>query len=316
MAVVSETRPISAADFPEIRWHGHWIWVPEEPNRAARLPSALVSTRKRLRPTACFAKPSSSNACPTACPPDHRRLALRAVRQWPGGLPRPHSQPAASAATTTCSTSRPSSSPGENVSAVYVKYYGTPKPYWMPGGAQSDTRQERASWSSRPISAPPAGWSATRTWQARKADAWFDDWRADDLAARSAAACRRAFDARRFPARLDATRRSTIALGRSASRACRCTSAASPAPNRPPTPTARSTPARSPSWAARPAACHRARRDVCGNGRHATAQPGQTRRAPRSASRPRSPVRPTLRSRLRVELIDMGRIVSGFVQFE
>ena len=31
MAVVSEVRPVSAADFPEIRWRGHWIWVPEEP---------------------------------------------------------------------------------------------------------------------------------------------------------------------------------------------------------------------------------------------------------------------------------------------
>ena len=23
--------PITPHDFPEIRWHGHWIWVPEEP---------------------------------------------------------------------------------------------------------------------------------------------------------------------------------------------------------------------------------------------------------------------------------------------
>ena len=22
--------PVTAQDFPEIRWHGHWIWVPEE----------------------------------------------------------------------------------------------------------------------------------------------------------------------------------------------------------------------------------------------------------------------------------------------
>ena len=22
---------VTVQDFPEIRWHGHWIWVPEEP---------------------------------------------------------------------------------------------------------------------------------------------------------------------------------------------------------------------------------------------------------------------------------------------
>src|SRR5690349_20767251 len=29
--VLSMSAPVTPHDFPEIRWRGHWIWVPEEP---------------------------------------------------------------------------------------------------------------------------------------------------------------------------------------------------------------------------------------------------------------------------------------------
>jgi hypothetical protein len=90
--------------------------------------------------------------------------------------------------------------PGENVLAVYAKYYGTPTSYWMPAVPNMTLGKSGILVFEANLGA--AGRLVSdATWKARKAEAWTDDWRRG--ASASTDGLRgipvEVFDARRFP---------------------------------------------------------------------------------------------------------------------
>ena len=91
--------------------------------------------------------------------------------------------------------------PGENVLAVYVKYYGTPKSYWMP--AVPNMTLGKTGILVLEANLGEAGWLVSdSTWKARKADAWSEDWRGSRSEAEVSGVPGvpiEVFDARRFP---------------------------------------------------------------------------------------------------------------------
>ena len=88
--------------------------------------------------------------------------------------------------------------PGENVLAVYVKYFGTPKSYWMPATPNLTLGKTGILVFEANLGA--AGWLVSDTsWKARKADAWSDDWRNDIDDPVGGGVPIEVFDARRFP---------------------------------------------------------------------------------------------------------------------
>lgn len=78
---------ITASDFSDIRWKGHWIWVPEhqiEVQISLGGPSSLPEPSHGL-----FRKAFVLETVPDRVP------ALRALRQWRADLAWPDSKPAA-----------------------------------------------------------------------------------------------------------------------------------------------------------------------------------------------------------------------------
>src|SRR5205085_3011633 len=87
--------------------------------------------------------------------------------------------------------------PGENVLAVYVKYYGTPKSYWMPATPNLTLGKSGILVFEADLGA--AGWLVSdASWKARKSDAWSDEWRNDIEDPVGGGVPIEVFDARRF----------------------------------------------------------------------------------------------------------------------
>jgi hypothetical protein len=88
---------------------------------------------------------------------------------------------------------------GENILGVYVKYYGTPRSYWMP--AVPNMTLGKTGILVLEADLGDAGWLVSDgTWKARKADAWSEDWREGAGSEPDASGVPiEVFDARRFP---------------------------------------------------------------------------------------------------------------------
>ena len=81
---------------------------------------------------------------------------------------------------------------------MYVKYYGTPKSYWMPAAPNLTLGKSGILVFEADLGA--AGWlSSDASWKARKADAWSSDWRTDSDDPVGGGVPIEVFDARRFP---------------------------------------------------------------------------------------------------------------------
>ena len=92
------TNSITADDFPEIRWRGHWIWIPEEPVVPSRGWSGEIDMQAR-ESHGLFRKAFSLERLPEWVPTRITAdLALYPVRQQAGGGARPHPQPVPPAA--------------------------------------------------------------------------------------------------------------------------------------------------------------------------------------------------------------------------
>ena len=161
-------------------------------------PCRLVSTRRHRRPTACSAKRVHLDQVPDRAPArvtaDSRyALFVNGQEVFRGPI---RSQPRR--LHYDLFDLAPYLQPGENVLAVYVKYYGTPKSYWMPAAPNLTLGKTGILVFEANLGA--AGWLVSdASWKARKADAWSDDWRNDIDDPVGGGVPVEIFDARRFP---------------------------------------------------------------------------------------------------------------------
>lgn len=164
--------PVTAQDFPEIRWHGHWIWTPEEQfPLSLGLPGADRPSGQEAH--GLFRKTFRLEAVPERAPAritadsryvlyaNGRELFRGPIRSQPRRLHYDLFDLA------------PYLQAGENVLAVYVKYFGQPKSYWMPAAPNSVLGKTGVLVFEADLGA--AGWLVSdESWRARKSDAWSD----------------------------------------------------------------------------------------------------------------------------------------------
>ncbi len=190
--------PITPADFSHLRWRGHWIWVPEEPITPSGFLSAGINPHAP-EAHALFRKTIRIDQVPQRAPARMTadlRYALFVngqdvfrgpIRSQPRRLHYDLFDLA------------PFLQTGENIIAVYVKYYGTPKSYWIPAVPNRTLGKTGILVFEGDLGT--AGWLVSdATWKARKADAWDHDWHAGHAAGMLPEGVPvEVFDARRFP---------------------------------------------------------------------------------------------------------------------
>jgi alpha-L-rhamnosidase len=186
---------VRPGDFPEIRWLGHWIWVPEEPVAPSEGfasvidPDAPESNGLFRRAFVLDHVPDLAPARITA----DSRYALFVNDQELGRGPirsqfrRLHYDMYDLA---------PYLVAGENVIAVHVRYYGRETAFWMP--ATPNRTLGRGGAMVFECDLGESGWLVSDgTWKAHRADAW--DYRsADGRDMVTEGVPMEVFDARRF----------------------------------------------------------------------------------------------------------------------
>jgi alpha-L-rhamnosidase len=184
-------------DFQEIRWRGHWIWVPEEPVEPSGFLSAGINPNA-TEAHGLFRKTFHLDHVPERVPARvtaDSRYALFAngqevfrgpIRSQPRRLHYDLLDLA------------PYLRPGENVLAVYVKYYGTPKSYWMPA-VPNMTLGKTGILVFEALLGEAGSLVSDGTWKAQKAEAWSEDWRGEIEDPAGGGVPLEVFDARRFP---------------------------------------------------------------------------------------------------------------------
>jgi len=190
--------PVTPQDFSEIRWCGHWIWVPEEPVvPGSPFPGGSFPLPKETH--GLFRKTIYLDRVPDRAPAritadsryvlfvNGREVYRGPIRSQPR---RMYYDPFDLA---------PFLQPGANVLAVYVKYYGTPKSYWQP--AVSNMTLGKSGVLVFEANLGDAGWVySDETWKARKSDAWDTSWSDnEDVSHVSGGVPLEIFDARHFP---------------------------------------------------------------------------------------------------------------------
>lgn len=193
---------ITAANFPEIRWRGNWIWCdPPPPPRfmpgMERADAARPEVHALFRKTFTLAKlPARAPARITA---DSRYVLYANGREVFRGPIR--SQPRRQYYD--LFDLAPYLKVGKNLLAVYVKYYGAAKSFWMPAPPTMSL-----GWTGVMVfeakvggEGPDAGWLVSDvTWKTHKSPAWGEDWRAGGrLGFMEEGIPVEVFDARQFP---------------------------------------------------------------------------------------------------------------------
>lgn len=125
------SEPVTPHDFSEIRWRGHWIWVSEEPAE----PSGFWSSGgipQAQETHGLFRKTVHLDRIPERVPArltadsryvlfiNDQEVCRGPIRSQPRRLYYDLLDLA------------PYLQPGENILAIYVKYYGAPTSFWMP----------------------------------------------------------------------------------------------------------------------------------------------------------------------------------------
>lgn len=161
--------PITPRDFPEIRWHGHWMWTETQE------PGDLFSPGGGPRPEAhgLFRKTFTLGQVPARAPArmtaDSRYVLYVNGRETFRGPVR--SQPRRMYYD--LFDIAPFLRQGENVCAVYVKYYGSVKSFWMP--AVPNMMLGKSGVVVFEADLGEAGWLVSDpTWKAAKGDAWTE----------------------------------------------------------------------------------------------------------------------------------------------
>jgi alpha-L-rhamnosidase len=187
--------PITAHDFPEIRWYGHWIWVPEEPITPSGFWSAHSDAHAQ-EAHGLFRKTFHLDHVPERVPArltaDSRYALFVNGREASRGPIR--SQPRR--LHYDLLDLAPYLRPGQNVLAIYVKYYGTPTSFWMPAASNNTLGTSGILVFEAKMDA--TGWLVSdAAWKAKKVDAWSDDGR--EGTSHGGGVPVEVFDARRFP---------------------------------------------------------------------------------------------------------------------
>ncbi len=162
---------VTPRDFPEVRWHGHWIWIPED----KIVPSAMFAgsgeaqdeTHGLFRKT--FELDQAPETVPTRLTADSRYLLYvngqevyrGPIRSQPRRLHYDYFDLA------------PYLRPGKNAIAIYVKYLGRAGSYWMPAVANATLGRTGVLVFEADLGGQ---WLASDdTWSARRGDAWSTD---------------------------------------------------------------------------------------------------------------------------------------------
>jgi hypothetical protein len=169
---------ITPRDFPEIRWRGHWIWVPEEPI-AAGSPFGDDASAQRPESHGLFRKTFNLDQVPGSVPAritaDSRYvLYVNGQEVFRGPI---RSQPRR--LYYDLFDLAPYLQSGQNLIAVYVKYFGMAKAYWMPAVANATLGRSgilvfEANLGQNGAAAEQ--WLVSDdSWLARKSKAWSAD---------------------------------------------------------------------------------------------------------------------------------------------
>jgi alpha-L-rhamnosidase len=168
---------ITPSDFSEIRWRGNWIWTeaPAIPaDRFAAMRGAMAPGKQAhglFRKT--FALESVPKRVPARITADSRYLLFVNGREVSRGPVR--SQPRR--LHYDLLDLAPYLKVGENLIAVFVKFYGTTKSYWMPAVPTMTLGRTGVFVFEARVSTDPgeAGWLVTDdTWKAMESDAWSE----------------------------------------------------------------------------------------------------------------------------------------------
>ncbi len=187
---------ITDKDFPEIRWQGHWIWVPEEPI----LPSPGFAGA--IDPEAKEAHGLFRKAFHLERPPERAPARLTADSRYAlyvNGveLGRGPVRSQFRRLHYDLYDLAPHLRAGENVIAVYVKYYGRETAFWMPATPNRTLGKRGALVFEARLGADE--WLVSDgDWKAQRASAW-DHQTADGRELAAEGVPMEIFDARRFP---------------------------------------------------------------------------------------------------------------------
>ncbi len=190
--------PIGPQDFSEIRWRGHWVWVPEQPIEVGAFVS-FEAASAGSEAHALFRKTFNLEQPPERAPARitaDSRYALfvngREVSRGPmRSQPRRMSYDLLDLA--------PFLQAGQNTIAVYVKYYGKATSAWMPAVPNMTLGKSGVLVFEADLGA--AGWLVSdASWKARLAEGWSDDWRSGTQGLIGGGVPVEVFDARLFAA--------------------------------------------------------------------------------------------------------------------
>lgn len=185
---------VTSADFPEIRWHGHWIWVPEEP---VQMGSPFHwETAPRPQSHGLFRREFSLANVPSRVPARivaDSRYQLFVNGKWVGHGPA-RSQPRRMSYD--MYDLAPYLRTGDNVIAVFVKYFGTPKSDWIPAVGNATLGKTGVMVFEADLG---GDWLVSNAaWLARHSDAWTNDAHDPDAMTITAGIPVESFDARRL----------------------------------------------------------------------------------------------------------------------
>lgn len=188
---------ITAADFPDIRWRGNWIWCdPPEPPQF--MPGMEPSSMNRPEVHALFRKTFNLDRVPGRIPTritaDSRYLLYANGREVFRGPIR--SQPRRTFYDLFDLASYLKA--GENVLAVYVKYYGSPKSFWMPASPSMSLGKTGVMVFEAQVDST---WLVSDgSWKTHKSLAWAENWRSGSpIGFLEEGIPVEVFDARQFP---------------------------------------------------------------------------------------------------------------------
>ena len=163
---------ITPQDFPEIRWKGHWVWVPEEAIQPGGFFPGADDFGPKPESHGLFRKTFTLANVPARAPAritaDSRYVMFVNGQEVFRGPIR--SQPRRMHYD--LFDIAPYLKPGENTIAVYVKYYGSTKSYWMP--ASPNVILGKSGVLVFETNLGDAGWLVSdESWKAKKSDAWL-----------------------------------------------------------------------------------------------------------------------------------------------
>ncbi len=164
--------PVTLNDFSEIRWRGHWIWV-KPPAMSGSPFTSTGATAKRPEAHGLFRKtltlPHPPERAPARITADSRYILFvngqEAFRGPIRSQPRRMYYDLLDLA--------PYLRAGENVIAVHVKYYGAAKSYWIPAVANMTLGKSGVLVLEANLG--EAGWLVSDgSWKALESDAWTE----------------------------------------------------------------------------------------------------------------------------------------------